>query len=115
MSRDVATDLIALLRALPPHLARLAETGADPADGIRLPIPEDPHWRLEIVPTAAAWTLHEVWDRPGPLAGQRTVLGSGGTEEIIAGTAHAFSRLQLQRRNAACGTPTGPDGRRSTT
>jgi hypothetical protein len=115
MSRDVATDLVVLLRALPSHLATLAETGAEPADGIQVPIPEDPHWRLDIVPTSAGWTLYEVWDRPGPLAGQRTVLGSGATEDIIARTARAFSRLQLQRRNAACGTPTGPDGRRSTT
>ncbi len=113
MSRDLTSELISMLRALPPKLAVAAETGSEAEDGLRLCIPEDPDWRLEMLPTATGWVLHEVRDWPGPLAGQRTELSSGASEQIIAEATRAFTRLQLQRRNAACGTPTGPDGRRS--
>ena len=98
----------------PPRLAVAAETGGEAADGLRLPIPEDSSWRLEIVPTDTGWVLHEVREFAGPLAGQRTELSSGASDVVIADAAAAFTRLQLQCRNAACGTPTGPDGRRST-
>jgi hypothetical protein len=114
MSRDVAAELIALLRALPQHLAMQADHGPT-ADGLQIPIPEDPNWRLEILPTTSGWVLHEVWDPPGPMAGRRTPLGASSTTGIVEEIAREFSRLQLQRRNAACGTPTGPDGRRSRT
>lgn len=113
MAGDAAAELIGLLRALPPQLASLAQTDEDPAAGVRLPVPEDPLWAVEAVQAGMNWVLFEVWDPPGALAGRRTTLATGPADTLVEEIAREFTRLQLRRRNAACGTPTGRDGRRS--
>ena len=105
MSRDLAVELIELRRALPEHVALAALTGSDPAAGIEVPIPEDPRWRLALEPDPEGWRLVEVQQLPEPLGDQREVLGLFGAQQAAAQLQRHFQRLQLQCRNAACGTP----------
>ncbi len=105
MERDVAAELVDVLRALPEHVALVCDSGPGPEDGLLIAIPEDRHYRLELIPAETGWQLDEVW-QPGPLLGeQRTWLGTCTTAEAPAKAARHFHRLQLQCRNAACGTP----------
>ena len=108
MQRDIAAELIGILRSLPPAIGMAARPGDDPADGLVLAIPEDPSWQVQVLPRGSGWSVEEVHLRPGPLGEQRLELGTMSAQDIPDAAAGHFRRLQLQVRNAACGTPIAP-------
>ena len=98
-------------RALPELAGSRARLGDSPEDGIRLPLPaDDQFWlTLRIVNEAGSetqWELAEVMFRGKHLPNQVTVLRSGAQEQMLAEVDKHYRRLLLERRNAACGTPT---------
>ena len=120
---DPVAELIGMRRALSEVVSSGARLGESPADGIRLTLPtDDQFWlTLRIVDGSMSgdqdvsgqqekpepsWELTEVMFRGEHLPSQVTVLSSGPQEQILVDVDSHYRRLLLERRNAACGTPT---------
>lgn len=107
----MADEIIAIRRALPTAVGMAVAFGADPEAGLAAAIPEDPAWQIEAHPVAEGWRIGERHRVPGPLPDQCTALAVISTDAAPGVIAEHFRRLQLQVRNAACGTPTRPSAR----
>jgi hypothetical protein len=105
MSRDLADEIIAIRRALPPAVGMAVRFGDDPAEGLTAAIPEDPAWGIEVQPVAEGWRISERHRFGGPLPDEHIALAVTSADEAPGLIADHFRRLQLQVRNAACGTP----------
>ena len=120
---DPAAEVIRMRRALSEVVSSGARLGESPADGIRLTLPtDDQFWlTLRIVDGSISgdqdvsgqqeepepsWELTEVMSRGKYLPNEVTVLSSGSQEQILVNVDKHYRRLLLERRNAACGTPT---------
>lgn len=109
----VVDHVIHMRRDLAGLAARHAQLGEAPADGIRLPIPEDPLWWLQLVPVDVGsedsdepeWQILEVQAGTPLLPERRAVLVTGDAETVLDAVDSQYRRLLLERRNAACGTP----------
>lgn len=112
-SPDPALDVIRMRRALPELVGSAAELGDIPEDGIRLTVPSDDQCWLTLriadsqeTTAEVRWELAEVMARGKHLPSQISVLSAGPQEQILAEVDTHYRRLLLERRNAACGTPT---------
>lgn len=110
---DTAIEIIRMRRALPEPASSAAQFGEDPEEGIRLSVPsDDQYWlTLKVVddPTTDSethWELAQVMEQGRYLPIRVTVLSTGSQERILAEVDTHYRRLLLERRNAACGTPT---------
>lgn len=102
---DVQT-LIELRRALPEPAASAAVFADRESEGLLLRIPQDPHWHLQVRPSQNGWHIVEIQHRPDPLPDAVTVVAEPTDAELVAAIDQHYRRLLLERRNAACGTPT---------
>ena len=100
-------------RALPGLVSSGAQLGDNPEDGIRLALPADDQFWLTLRMVDGSeegselrWELAEVMARGEHLPDQVTVLKTGSREGMLAEVDTHYRRLLLERRNAACGTPT---------
>lgn len=110
---DPASEVIRMRRALSEVVSSGARLGESPADGIRLTLPTDDQFWLTLriadsqeTTAEVRWELAEVMARGKHLPSQVSVLSAGSQEEILAEIDTHYRRLLLERRNAACGTPT---------
>ena len=110
---DPAAVVIGMRRALPELTGSGAQLGDTPEDGIRLTLPGDDQFWLTLRMSDEAtlgqqiqWELAEVMSCGKHIPNQVTVLSAGSQEEILAEIDAHYRRLLLERRNAACGTPT---------
>ena len=105
-SDDPVGRALALRRALPEPAAGAAVFADDPQDGLRLVIPGDESWWLRVRPVPTGWMVSEVRVLPAPLPPAERLLGSAPDDAVVTLIAVEYRRLLLERRNAACGTPT---------
>jgi hypothetical protein len=104
---QVVEELIALRRSLPSPASDAAELGRDPAEGMRLGIPGDADWWIQVLPGQHGWRVIEVHSPPPPMPPLERALGEAGpgADEVLTLVDAQYRRLLLERRNAACGTP----------
>ena len=102
----MAEELIALRRSLPSPARDCAELGLEPSEGMRLAIPGDADWWIQVLPGPQGWRVLEVHRPPPPMPLLEREVGVGmGADEVRGLVDREYRRLVLERRNAACGTP----------
>lgn len=136
VSEDLVDRVIEMRRLLDGAAAEQARLGRDPEEGIRIAIPDHPDWWLQLVPLPTSaqmlskcaefreeselgppeaiaadrpldlWEVQEVGQMPPPLSRQIRPLTCAPAAEIPVVVEREYRRLLLERRNAACGTPT---------
>ena len=104
---QLAEDLIALRRSLPTPAYDAAQLGRDPREGMRLSIPGDADWWIQVMPGDPGWRVIEVHRPPPPMPRMERELGQAGpgVDGVLNLVDRVYRRLRLERRNAACGTP----------
>ena len=105
MGADLIDELIELRRALPEPARSSADFTKDET-GLTLSIPNDSLWWLEVVPTGEEWQVIEVQQFASPLPSRRSVVATVAAGDLVDAIEREYRRLALERRNAACGTPT---------
>lgn len=107
MPLDLVDELIQLRRGL-PEPARTSAGLTKDATGLALAIPGDALFWLEVAPVQDGWQVTEVFQVNASTPSQRTVVAEAVGDDVVDIVDREYRRLLIERRNAACGTPTRP-------
>ncbi len=102
---DAIDELIELRRALPEPARTTANLTSD-GTGLELRVPDhESHW-LEASRGDSGWDIVEVRQLGSLLPAQRVVVATTTDDDVVGVVDREYRRLLIERRNAACGTPT---------
>lgn len=107
MPLDHVDELIELRRGL-PEPARTSAGLTKDATGLAFAIPGDALFWLEVAPVEDGWQVTEVFQVNSSTPTQRAVVAAAVGDDVADVVDREYRRLLIERRNAACGTPTRP-------